>query len=263
MIIPAKAAHTLKNTSLFIIIVYLLYTIYKIKSTNPSTHFIMGFFHRKYILFAVMLLLVGATFWTSSHLQNLFEEATHFIERYINKNPFAAGVVFVAIAALSAILSPFSSAPLVPFLVAIWGSSLTLALLVSGWFLGGIGTYCIGRLFGSPLISENNNGTVKKIEYYRTRISRRAEFGLVLLFRLAIPSEIGGYVLGIIQYHFAKYLIATLLSEAVFGIFLVYGSDALVSQKPFLFVLLVGGMLVILGASVRIFRKRIRNHAAG
>ena len=42
----------------------------------------------------------------------------------------------------------------------------------------------------------------------RTGISAKATFPLVLLFQLAVPSEIPGYVLGALRYHFGKYLAA-------------------------------------------------------
>lgn len=187
----------------------------------------------EYIFFIAIAFFIAFLFFVSSPLQDaLFDLVTYF-GGYVADHPVLGMLIFMALAAASAFLSPFSSAPLVPIAVLIWGNELTSVLLFSGWMIGDMIAYVIGAYAGKPvmryLIRE------EKVEYYRARIPARAEFPLITLFRFAVPSEIGGYVLGAIRARFWKYFIATFLAELPFALMTVYAGDALVSREPVLF----------------------------
>lgn len=216
-------------------------------------------FERRHILIALALIFVGVIFWSSGFLQDILAEAQGFVGDYIEESPLLAVLVFIGLAVVAIIVSPFSSAPLIPLVIPVWGEELTIVLLVCGWLIGGIGAYIIGSVFGSPFFSETK--TMQSIKYYQSRISGKTEFGLVMLFRFAIPSEIGGYVLGIIRYHFAKYIAVTLSYEIFSAVTLVYLSDAFISNNPFYFIVMLGLILGVMGASLYALRKKIKNHA--
>ncbi|PIR69719.1 MAG: hypothetical protein COU47_01380 [Candidatus Niyogibacteria bacterium CG10_big_fil_rev_8_21_14_0_10_46_36] len=217
-------------------------------------------FEKRHIFFALLLILIGVIFWSSGFLQSVFAEAQNFIETYIHESPILAVLVFVMLAVVAVVVSPFSSAPLVPLVIPAWGESLTIVLLVSGWLIGGIIIYFIGSALREPFLS--HTGTTEKIEYYKSHISGRAQFGLVVLFRFAIPSEIAGYVLGIVRYHFGKYVIATITYEIFSATTLVYLSDAFLAGNPFYFIVMLGVMLGITGASLYTLRRKMRKHAS-
>ncbi|MDP2676138.1 MAG: hypothetical protein Q8O83_00415 [bacterium] len=216
-------------------------------------------FEKKHVLVALLLLCIGVLFWSSGFLQDVFAIAQGFVGEHIEKSPVLAVLVFIGLAVVAVVISPFSSAPLVPLVIPVWGETFTIVLLVCGWLIGGMGVYAIGGIFGAPFFSRTK--TMQHINYYRHRISGKAEFGLVLLFRFAIPSEIGGYALGMVRYHFAKYLVATLLYEIFAATTLVYLSDAFISGNPFYFIVVLGLMLGITGASLYALRRKIKNHA--
>ena len=196
---------------------------------------------RKKLIFIVpLILLIIFLFWSSVTLQGLFSDAVGVVEDYIVEKPLLGVSFFLALAAVSAFLSPFSSFPLVPFAIPLWGEVVTIILLTTGWLLGGLIAYVVGRYAGYPILLRLI--PLEKIEKAKEHIPEDLAFKVVLLFRLAMPSEITSYILGILRYKFWHYFWATLISELIFAILAVYVSSAVIEQKP---LLLISWLLVI------------------
>jgi uncharacterized membrane protein YdjX (TVP38/TMEM64 family) len=129
--------------------------------------------------------------------------------------------VFVILSAASAMLAFFSSMILVPVAVYAWGEWVTLALLWSGWMLGGALSYCVGRYLGRRVVAWFVPS--EQLDYFETRLRAKAGFPIILLFQFSVPSEIPGYLLGTMRYRFGVYALALALAElpyAVGGVFL-------------------------------------------
>lgn len=208
---------------------------------------------KRTIIFATAAIII-AIFWYSAALQESFYGAISILDSYIAENPKTGISVFLGLAAVSAILSPFSSAPLVPPAILIWGTKWTVAFLVVGWALGGLIAYIVGRYAGYPILRRFPG--FHKIQYYRHKLPEGKEFAYVLLLRLALPSELMSYALGIIRYHFWKYLLATVLTEIPFALLTVYASRAIIEIRPleFAFLLLIG--LIFFGIVLLIARRK-------
>jgi uncharacterized membrane protein YdjX (TVP38/TMEM64 family) len=71
----------------------------------------------------------------------------------------------------------------------------------------------------------------KEVAQYEKKITASANFPLVLLFQMAVPSEVPGYVLGALRYHFGKYLGARAIAEIPFAIAAVYLGDTFVRRQ--------------------------------
>lgn len=213
---------------------------------------------RRYIVGIVVIIGIAVLFFLSPALQELFFNATLSLQKYAASNVIAAQAIFVALAALSALLSPFSSVPFVPIAVTIWGESATIALLLLGWTLGGIGAYTIGRSAARPILDKFVRS--ETAHRYADWIQDHATFAGVLLFRLALPAEILGYALGIVRYHFGKYVLATFLAEAPFAFGAVRASTALVSLDPVAF---LGWTALILAAFVALYYLFISSRRKG
>lgn len=211
----------------------------------------------KRILITFILVLGAALlFWSSRSLQGIFFETVASVQEYTHEGTALMVALFIALAALSAMLSPFSSIPLVPVAIMVWGKSLTMVFLLSGWFIGGALTYMVGYFVGYPLVRQFSS--FEKIRYYRGKISQKTEFLLVLLFRLSMPAEIPGYVLGIARYHFGKYLLATLVAEAPFVVIATYASEALVASNVKMFVALLAVMCTMVALLFYFFTKKLK-----
>lgn len=191
---------------------------------------------------AAFAVILGLMFYASSEAQSALVKYADSIGDYFRENPIRGGLIFIFVSAAAVLLSPFSSVPLVPSAIMAWGNFTTFWLLYLGWIIGGVAAYFIGSLFSEKIIKRFI--PLEKVEYYKERISARSQFWLVLLFRLAIPSEAASYTLGIIRYNFWKYFAVTILTEIVFALFVVYSSAILLSGKIlyFIAILIAGGL---------------------
>jgi uncharacterized membrane protein YdjX (TVP38/TMEM64 family) len=189
---------------------------------------------KKQLIVSAIVLFVILLFWLSAALYDYFFEAISFIEGHASEFPVLAVLIFVGLSTLSVMLFSFSSVWLVPIAIGLWGSFYTFFLLLSGWVLGNVFSYGIGRYLGKPLISRL--ASQEKVDKYKEIfLGNNAGFVLVFLTRIVLPSEIPGYALGILRYNFSKYLIASILSELPYVILTVYAIDAVLRRDFLLF----------------------------
>ncbi|MDP2830471.1 MAG: hypothetical protein Q8O21_00185, partial [bacterium] len=100
--------------------------------------------HKRRVIIFLLLILLAFLFWYSAPLQNIFYDSVSIANDYTDARPITGVIIFIALAAISAIFSLFSSVALVPAAIMIWGASLTLTLLLAGWIIGDIIAYFIG-----------------------------------------------------------------------------------------------------------------------
>jgi len=205
---------------------------------------------------AAFAVILGLMFYASSSAQNALVRYADDIGNYFRENAILGGFIFVAVSALAVLLSPFSSVPLVPSAIMAWGNFATFWLLYLGWIIGGIIAYFIGSFFSERIIRRFI--PLEKVDYYKERISANSQFWLVFLFRLAIPSEAASYTLGIIRYHFWRYLLITILTEIVFALFVVYSSAILLSGKILYFSAVILAGAAALYILYRYVQRRIK-----
>ncbi|MBI4135143.1 VTT domain-containing protein [Candidatus Uhrbacteria bacterium] len=212
---------------------------------------------RRYFYLTLLLLAFILIFWYSAKFQSSFYSIVDFLKAQAEVRPVTSVAVFVLFAAVSAMFSPFSSVPLVPPAILIWGNSLTFLLLLIGWLCGGILTYLAGFYGINPVLKKfvDLDG---KIRFYQDKLSRRTELWLVLLFRLAMPAEVPGYVLGIVRYNFGWYFFATLVSELVFALATVYGSEAILEKRLGLLLMLGVAMLAFFAGMLYLFSRALK-----
>ncbi len=201
----------------------------------------------------VGLLITAAGFIAAS--ETLHDEAAALIvwsEGVIALNPTLGMAVFVLLAMVSAMVAFFSSAILVPVAVYTWGKVTCLALLWLGWLLGGIASFCVGRFLGRKfaalLIGE------ERIADWQSQVSERTRFIHILAFQAVVPSEIPGYVLGILRYRFSYYLAALAITELPYVVAVVYLGESFVQGESTVIILL-GLVVIVLGIFViRLYR---------
>jgi uncharacterized membrane protein YdjX (TVP38/TMEM64 family) len=210
--------------------------------------------NRNLIIFAVAL-AAAIFFWSSISLRDFLNNIVILLEKYIQSDPLLGIFIFTLLSALSAMLSPFSSVPLVPAAVVLWGKFLTFLFLWLGWSLGEAAAYYVGKSAAHRAL--NRFIDIKKIDYYSQRFSQRTNFWTVMLFRASLPAEIPGYVLGILKYNFWKYQIATSLAELPFAVATVYASQALLAEQKTYFILWLAFGLLSMSIAFYYFQKKI------
>jgi uncharacterized membrane protein YdjX (TVP38/TMEM64 family) len=171
-------------------------------------------------------------------------------EPLIAGHPYLGAVVFVLLAAISAILAFFSSALLLPVAVFTWGNTVTLGLLWLGWLLGGICTYALGR--GLRRSQGNAPSKSSQFDFYRQRVPGQVTFALVLLLYLALPSEVPGYLCGYLGVRLRTYFAALALAELPYAFGAVLLGDGVVNRH-------IGWLVAfgLIGAALSLYALRV------
>ncbi|WP_224246301.1 VTT domain-containing protein [Hyalangium gracile] len=205
----------------------------------------------------ILLLLLGglALLVSSDAFRSALSWGLARAEPVITEHPVRGAVLFLLLSALSAMMAFFSSAVLVPVAVHAWGKLACALLLWLGWILGGVSAYALARFWGRPVVRRLTSA--RGLARYEEGISRHTPWGLVLLFQLAVPSEIPGYVLGLARYGVRRYLAVLALAELPYAVGTVYLGESILEQRTL--VLLGLGALAILtsGWALHVLRRRL------
>jgi uncharacterized membrane protein YdjX (TVP38/TMEM64 family) len=188
---------------------------------------------RAAFLFALVAALVIAA--ADDDVHGAIMRVIAFVSAVVRAHPVAGLALFVVLSAVSAMVMFFSTALIVPVAVETWGGAQTVGLLYLGWMLGGILNYIVGRYPGRRLLRWLL--PEKQVARFEGLVTDRAGLGLIILFQLALPSEIPGYVLGSAGCRFSRYLVALSIVELPFALGSVYLSDSFLRRDlPLLFV---------------------------
>ena len=222
----------------------------------PTLPFQRGALWRR-VLVLTLLCVALAALASSETLHGALLELLAVCQQTIMEHPTAGMLLFVGFAAFSAMLAFVSIAMIVPVAVYTWGEPLSMALLWGGWILGGLSAYTVGRFLGRPIVAWlTAEAGIRHLERY---IDRDTPFLPVLLFQLALPSEIPGYVLGLTRYHPTRYLLSLGVAELPYALLTVHLGAGFVERRSS--IVLTAGLLSI-GLSIAAFallRKRLSN----
>jgi uncharacterized membrane protein YdjX (TVP38/TMEM64 family) len=197
--------------------------------------------HRAAILIAV--LLVTGLLALSDTVHHQIVSVIAMAEPMIAEYPVLGALIFMGLAALSAMLVFFSGVLLVPIGIQTWGEAGCFLMLWSGWCLGGLATYAIGRGLKRPAVQRMLSNEL--IDRYESRIPEGGSFLTVVLVQLAVPSDVAGYFFGLLGYPLRIYFGALMLTEIPYAIGTVFLGNAFM-QKQYL--LLLSGAALTLGA---------------
>lgn len=214
--------------------------------------------HPRYRVLALLLAFAAAAVLLM--IEPVHDALLHLLaaaEPMIASHPVMGMLLFVLLSALSAMVAFFSTALLVPVAVYSWGQPATMILLWLGWLLGGVCAYAMGFGLGRPLLA--TMGATRLLAFYRERLPERVPFAVVLLLQLALPSEIPGYLFGLLRVRARTYLAAMALAEIPFVVGTVLVGESVVEQR--------GGMLLLLGVigaaislyALLLLRRRLRH----
>lgn len=192
-----------------------------LKEPIPST--------RKRVLVLLLMLAALALLASSERLHSLLIHLLEQAESIMRTRPVLGRVVFVVVSAASAMLAFVSSALVVPVAIFVWGEVHSILLLWIGWTLGGLCSYSLSRYLGRHVVSVLTSESM--LERYEKVLSQRASFGLVLLFQFAMPSELPGYLLGLVRYPFWKYLCVLMIVELPYAVATIYLGASFIERR--------------------------------
>lgn len=197
---------------------------------------------RRFLIVGTLIIVAGLIA-ASDSLHEETEAVIIWAEAMISEVPLLGMLVFVLFAMLSAMVAFFSSAMLAPLAVYAWGKAGCLALLWCGWFLGGIASFAVGRFLGRSVVSMIIGE--EKLANWESQLSERTRFIHILLFQAVVPSEIPGYLLGILRYRFLLYLTALAITEIPYAVATVYLGETFLKGESTVFILVGIGMIAL------------------
>ncbi len=207
---------------------------------------------------AALLLLVGLVLLvvTLEPVEVATGRIVEVASQFIHRHQRLGLLIFVVLSALSAVAFFLSSTVVVPIAVYTWGKPTTMVLLWGSWLLGAVVSYWLGGHPGRRLVAWIVPGD--RVQRYEKTISATASFPLVLLFQVAVPSEIPGLVLGALRYDFGKYMGARAIAEVPFAVGAVYLGDTLVrGQHAALLAIALAGV-ALSAAALYLLRRGVR-----
>lgn len=178
-------------------------------------------------------------------------------EAVISQHPLLGALMFIALAAVSAMVAFFSAALLVPVAVLRWGELATLAMLWLGWIGGGLASYVLAQSLGRRML---DRFAADVLEHFQRWLDPQTPFGVVLILQLSLPSEIPGVLLGLARYPLRKYLAVLVAAELPYALATVYLGEAFIERRSGL-ILAVGFAVAALSmGSLQILRGKLRQH---
>lgn len=193
----------------------------------------------------IAILLVTGLLALSDTVHDQIVAALALAEPVIAQHRFLGALIFMGLAALSAMLVFFSGVLLVPIGVQTWGETGCFLLLWSGWCLGGLVTYSIGRGLKRPAVHLIlRNGMIAR---YENRIPEGGSFATAVLVQLAVPSDVSGYFFGLLGYPLRVYLGALMLTEIPYALGTVFLGNAFMQKQYVLLLSVAAVALVALG----------------
>ncbi len=208
---------------------------------------------QRHLLVLGILVLIAGLVAASESLHDRTQEIIIWTEGLISRAPLLGMLVFVLLAMVSAMLAFFSSALLAPIAIYAWGDAACFALLWLGWCLGGIVSFSVGRFLGRSAVSMIIGK--ETVDSWQNYVHERTKFIHVLGFQAVIPSEIPGYLLGILHYPFLLYLLALGLTEIPYAIAVVYLGDAFLVGRSTVFLLAGAGLIALAAFLLHIYRR--------
>jgi len=216
-------------------------------------------FNRHILLLGMLIIIAGLIAGTETLLDKS-HEIIMLVESAIIGYPVLGKLLFVLLALVSAMLAFFSSAILTPIGIYAWGTVETFVLLWIGWLLGGMISFLVGRYLGRSVVSVLLGES--RLSNWETQVGRHTKFIHILLFQAAVPSEIPGYVLGILRYRFVLYLAALAIAELPYALGTVFLGKSFLKGESLLFVAVGAATILLSVIAFQALRRMARRRAS-
>jgi CBS domain-containing protein/uncharacterized membrane protein YdjX (TVP38/TMEM64 family) len=223
--------------------------------SHPGVMRDIGERHSRRAALLIVAVLVVAVVAAAEPLRDAVTVAVSAAEPVMGRHPVGGGLLFVLWSAVSAMLVFFSAAVVMPIAIEAFGPWTTLLLVWIGWWIGGVTAFAIGRRFGRRIVRWFVDP--RRLREYEERAATLATFGHILLFQLAVPSEIPGYVLGLSGCRFRRFALAMAIAEIPFAVGAVYLGSSFLEGNA-LVVALVG----LAGVAITVIAFRASGHRA-
>lgn len=167
---------------------------------------------------AISLSLVAAFYVLMSFFS---EDIAMKIMPSLGNLAFSGHIAYVLIAALAIVIAPFSSVPLIPLGVELWGVVPAALLSAAGWTMGSVFALLLARSFGAEFIKKLM--AVDHLVQAEKYVPKNGMFLSVALLHVILPPELVSYAIGLFsRMHVVSYALATAIGVLPFAFFYAY-----------------------------------------
>ncbi|TSD02123.1 MAG: hypothetical protein Athens071425_142 [Parcubacteria group bacterium Athens0714_25] len=193
------------------------------------------------------LLIIAGIFVLSAFLTQQYTEAI----RELIMGYDLLGIFFYILAiVLAIVIAPFTSIPLIPLSVSLWGIFWTIIISVFGWTLGSMLAFWIARKYGADIVKKFIS--LDKVKEHYKYIPEKNLFWYLIFLRIVTPVDILSYALGLFtDIHWKIYLATTFLGVIPATAALAYLGAVPIRFQIFAFII---GMIIIV--PIIIFHRR-------
>lgn len=155
------------------------------------------------------------------------------LEQFVEQHGTIGALAYVLAGAVSVVLLPLSSLPLVPLASRIWGVWIAGALSAAGWWLGALIAFWVARLARSCLESFVSLAALDRME---RAIPPDTGFAGIVVLRMFLPVDVTSFALGLLRdLSFKTYAIASLIGILPFAFVWSYAGGKLASGQYLVF----------------------------
>lgn len=193
---------------------------------------------RPQALFAVLglltLYIAGAFF---------LQKQLHVVILFAQDHLILGAIVYVLFFALSIVIAPISSLPIMYFTEEVFGVLVGGVLSTLGWWTGGLGLFLLARFLGRSFLLKRTS--LKKIKKWEKDLPEKATFWGAFFANAVFPTELVALLFGCFTtLSFRSYALASLLGILPFSFLLVASGGALF-EKNWMGLGVFGGILVL------------------
>jgi len=204
--------------------------------------------YSKYIIGGLVgiVLFVSLSQWSQQHTELLKE---------LTSQAGAAGVVFyVLILATSIVFAPLGTGFLLPVAANSYGPVLAALYSILGWTIGSVGAFWIARHFGFRKLKETP--FIQRIHVYESSVPRRHFYGLIVLFRMALPVDAVSYALGFAStISYPAFLVTTVLGITPLAFVFMFAATSSIAIQ---FTVSILATLLFLAGTYFVYREYIQ-----
>lgn len=184
---------------------------------------------RRRVMLWLVVCLAFAVLLSLDRVHESLVEVLRAADLMVDDHRLLGALAFTLLSAVSAMLAFFSSTLLIPSAVFSFGLMGTVVLLWIGWILGGVMAFTIGKALRKPLGSRIRD--LQERDSWWSRLGPELPLSVVMLIQLAFPSEIPGYLFGLLKVPLQRYLVALALAELPFAMAAVLVGEGIVEQR--------------------------------
>lgn len=178
---------------------------------------------------------------------------------WMREHAVTGPLVFVLVRVASVVISPIPGIAVDAPGIAIFGWQAALMYAEIGILVGAAICFALARTFREPMLKRV--GFLRHVQYWQSRLSEREEFWVWVGLRLTTNPAFDylSYAAGLTRSSFGMFMLSTFLGSLP-SMVLVFMLGGEIAKRGYPFAILLVGVLILLGVSIRrrIFGNRTR-----